>query len=95
MQRMKVVLPEPDAPMMQTTSRCVDLERDALEHLQSAEALVDVGRPHDDVAGPSRLTGRFARPRRIIGFHAGEQTLAERQRRRARCPPSRRSIPAG
>ena len=39
---MNVVLPEPDGPMMQTVSPLLDVERDALEHLEAAEALVHV-----------------------------------------------------
>ena len=44
MQRMNVVLPEPEGPMMQTVSPLGDVERDALQHLEPAEALVDVDR---------------------------------------------------
>ena len=40
MQRRKVDLPEPDGPRMHITSPRLDLEVDALEHLEAAEALV-------------------------------------------------------
>ena len=38
-QRRKVDLPEPEAPMMVTTSPGIDGQVDALEHLERAEAL--------------------------------------------------------
>ena len=56
MQRRKVDLPEPDGPMMQTISPRRDLEVDALQHLEPAEALVDVDRADDRAA--SALTAR-------------------------------------
>ena len=40
MQRRKVLLPEPEGPMMHITSPGRHLEVDALEHLVAAEALV-------------------------------------------------------
>ncbi len=66
---MKVVLPEPDGPMMQTVSLLPDFERDALQHLEPAEALVDVGRPDDDVGWDS-LSGHRAPHAPTEGFQA-------------------------
>ena len=37
MQRRNVVLPEPDGPMISTTSRAVHVKRYALEHLEGSE----------------------------------------------------------
>ena len=62
MQRMNVVLPEPDGPMMQTVSR-LRPQRDALQHLQAAEPLVDVDRADDDVEQPAQSWPRNVAPR--------------------------------
>ena len=60
MQRMKVVLPEPEAPMTTTTSCRSDLHRDALEDVQATEVLVDVGGLDDDspAQAPARRRSR-------------------------------------
>ena len=42
MQRSSVLLPEPERPMIATTWPRLDRERDALQDLDGAEALVDV-----------------------------------------------------
>ena len=55
MQRRKVDLPEPEAPMMQTTLPGADLEVDALQHLDAAVALVDA-------AGDDHRSGRVPSP---------------------------------
>ena len=47
MQRRAVLLPEPLRPMMTRTSPAIDLEADAVEHLERAEALVHVLEGHD------------------------------------------------
>ena len=47
MQRRNVVLPEPEAPMMQTVSPFLTVEGDTLQHLEAAEALVHVFGEHD------------------------------------------------
>ena len=81
MQRMNVVLPEPDGPMMQTVSPLRDVEGDALQHLEPAEALVDVDGVHDErrvthaPGSPSANASRDARPR--------ERPLLALARRRA------------
>ena len=51
MQRSSVDLPEPDGPMMQTTSPLRDVERDALQHLDGAERLVHVLERDDRLVG--------------------------------------------
>ena len=43
MQRRSVLLPEPELPIMEITSPLCADERDALEHLERAERLVEVG----------------------------------------------------
>ena len=59
MQRRKVLLPEPEGPMMHITSPGCDLEVDAPEHLVPAEALVHRlgrtigGRHHGHVPSPN------------------------------------------
>ena len=92
MQRMKVVLPEPDGPMMQTVSPFVTLERDALQHLEPAEALVDVGRLHDYFAPVPVAGSRVPRPR------SGSRRVRSRSRKLSSSPCSlfarRRSIHA-
>ena len=44
MQRSSVLLPEPEGPMMKTSSRSLTREVDALENLGRAEALPQAGR---------------------------------------------------
>ena len=50
MQRRNVVLPEPDWPIRHTDLAAMDVERDALQHLDPAEALVHVHGVHDQLA---------------------------------------------
>ena len=54
MQRRNVDLPEPDGPTRHSTSPRADLERDALEHLQRAEALAHPLGLHHRVASTAR-----------------------------------------
>ena len=93
MQRMKVVLPEPDGPMMQTVSPFVDLERDALQHLELAEALVDVARRHRPRSAVDDLA-HLCPSQAVAGFHAS----SSRSRKLSSSPRSllarRRSIHA-
>ena len=49
MQRKSVLLPEPEEPIIEMTSPLLGAERDALEHLERAEALVQVA--HSGPAG--------------------------------------------
>ena len=61
MQRSSVDLPEPLGPITQTTSPLVDVEVDAAEHLEVAEALADVLRGCS--IGPStRLIAQASSP---------------------------------
>ena len=67
MQRMNVVLPEPGRADDADRLALRDLERDALQHLEPAEALVHVLRVHDDVVAHRRartLADRRTTPRR-------------------------------
>ena len=58
MQRSAVLLPEPLRPMMAVHLAAADLEADAFEHLQRAEALVHVVQAHDRRRGALRIAAR-------------------------------------
>ena len=67
MQRSSVLLPEPLAPIMLTTLAAVHVERDALQHLERAELLVNVDDP--DRTGCSRfIVACGARERNLLAM---------------------------
>ena len=69
MVRMKVDLPEPDAPKMTTTSPRLHGQVDPAQHVELAEPLVHVARD-DDVAGDAAAVGSGPSSGAMIAHHA-------------------------
>ena len=84
MQRRNVDLPEPDGPSRHMTSLRLHLERDALQHLEAAEALVHrLGLDHRRRSCGSRS----ARRPDVADQQAAAEALQRRRRLLARrCP---------
>ena len=82
---MYVVLPEPDGPMMQTVSPFADVEGNALQDLEPAEALLDIDGVHDEI-GHARAPVAH-RERVAEALPAGERPLFALTRRQPALDP--------